>query len=69
MPENMECHKRDSWKLCQKIFYFSKTETTVSKTGIFDVTKKADKFNIFLQTLELLWEIKFKANSKGVKSI
>ena len=69
MPENMECHERDSWKVHQKSFYFSKTEITVNKAGIFDVTKKVDKFDIFLQTLELIWEIKFKANSKCTKSI
>ena len=40
MPENMECHERDSWKVGQNIFHFSKTETTVNKTGIFDVTDK-----------------------------
>ena len=40
MPENMECHERDSWKVRQNIFHFSKTETTVNKTGIFDVTDK-----------------------------
>ena len=40
MPENMECHERDSWKVRQNIFHFPKTETTVNKTGIFDVTDK-----------------------------
>ena len=57
IPENMECHERDSWKVRQKVFHFSKTEISVNKTSIFDVTKIADKFNSFLRTLELIWKI------------
>ena len=53
----MECHERDSWKVRQKVFHFSKTEISVNKTSIFDVTKIADKFNSFLRTLELIWKI------------
>ena len=36
------------------------TKITVNKLDIFDKKKIADEFNKFLQTLELIWQIKFQ---------
>ena len=36
------------------------TKITVNKPDIFDKKKRADEFNKFLQTLELIWQIKFQ---------
>ena len=35
------------------------TKITVNKTDIFDTKKIAHEFNKCLQTLELIWQIKF----------
>ena len=35
------------------------TKITVNKTDIFDTKKIVDEFNKCLQTLELIWQIKF----------
>ena len=51
MPENMECHERDSWKVRQNIFQFSKTETTINKTDIFDVIDKQQIIFIFFTNI------------------
>ena len=43
-----------------------RTKITVSKTDIFDTKKIADEFNKFLQTLKLIWKIKFQMHQSDL---